>query len=280
MAYALESHSMDNVYNLSIGPLLTFWTIDFNPVVAFDPVSAGVLQLSSYKSGSNEIVYDGVTFSYVGIEGSNFSSEINGQLPQPEISIDKNSLKSLQQYKDIQAAYQLEYGKLFFDWRGARVTRTRITLANINDPSKAETSSFIIDQLKRTTDSTIDLKLTVSITSDRINNLAVQELAPNRCSLRYRSWNGVSFDYLDEDSGGCPYGNPTTQSDWTAVPNFGTGLFTEGNATTTNEALDVCPYTLKGCQVRFDPNEDGLRLPFTGVFKNVTNDSSKDSGSV
>lgn len=280
MAYALESRSMDNVYNLSIGPLLTFWTIDFNPVVAFDPVSAGILNMSSYKNANNEIVFDGNTYSYVGIEGSNFSSEINGQLPQPEISIDKNSLKSLQQYKDIQSAYQSEYGKLFFDWRGARVTRTRITLANINDITKAETSSFIVDQLKRTTASTIDLKLTVSITSDRINNLAVQELAPNRCSLRYRSWNGSSFQYLNEKAGGCPYGNPTTLSTWTAVPNFGTGLFTEGNAVTTNEALDVCPYTLKGCQLRFDPNEDGLRLPFTGVFKNVSNNSSKDPGSI
>lgn len=269
---------MDNVYNLSIGPLLTFWTIDFNPVVAFDPVSAGILQLTSYKSNKNEIVYAGNTYNYVGIVGSGFSSEINGQLPSPEIEIDKNSLKSLQQYKDIQTAYQSEYGRLFFDWRGATITRTRTT--DINDPSKAETSTFIVDQLKRTTDSTINLKLTVSITSDRINNLAVQELAPNRCSLRYRTWNGTSFQYLNEKSGGCPYGNPTTASNWSAVPNFGTGLFTEGNQTTTDESLDVCPYTLKGCQLRFDPDQIGLRLPFTGVFKSVSNNTSDNPGSV
>lgn len=271
---------MDNVYNLTIAPVVTFWTIDFNPVVAFDPVSAGILRITSYKDGKNEIAFDGNTYSYVGITGSGFTSEINGQLPAPEIEIDKNSLKSLAQYSDIQSAYEAEYGRLFFDWRGARITRTRITTNSLNNPAQAETSTFIVDQLKRTTSSTINLKLTVSITSDRINNLAVQELAPNRCSLRYRTWNGSSFDYLSESAGGCPYGNPTTASDWSAVPDFGDNLFTEANAVTTNEELDVCPYTLKACQLRFDPNEQGLRLPFTGVFKSVGNNSSKDPGSI
>ena len=273
MANDLDSQ----VYNLTMQSLVTMYIIDFNPVITFDPLPTGIMYLSAYKNGASALSYDGNTYNFVGVKGSGFRSEINGALPEPGLVIDKNSLTGLAQYQTIKSTYSAATGHVFFDWRGAKVTRIRTTSNYLGVNTKQDVDYYLVDQLTRTTKDTIELKLTVSTGADRVNNLSVQELAPNRCALRYRTHNG-SFQYTDEDAGGCPWGNPTTKHNYSAVPNFGTDYFTESNASTAQPELDQCPYTVKGCQVRFDPNEDGLTLPFLGLYKDVSNDSSKDPG--
>jgi len=268
----------NQVYNLTMQNLVTMYIIDFNPVITFTPAPSGIMYLSSYKNGASALTYDGQAYDFVGIKGSGFRSEINGALPEPQLTIDKNSLTGLAQYQTIKSTYASATGQVFFDWRGAKVTRIRTTSNYLGVTTYRDIDNYLVDQLTRTTKDTIELKLTVSTGADRVNNLSVQELAPNRCALRYRTYNGSSFDYTDEDAGGCPWGNPTTKHDWSNVPNFGTDYYTDSNASTAQPELDQCPYTVKGCQVRFDPNEDGLQLPFLGLYKDVSNDSSQDPG--
>jgi len=272
MANDLDSQ----VYNLTMQNLVTMYIIDFNPVITFDPLPTGIMYLSAYKDGSSALVYDGETYDFVGVKGSGFRSEINGALPEPQLTIDKNSLTALAQYQTIKSTYTSETGHVFFDWRGATITRIRTTSNYLGDVTKQDVDYYLVDQLTRTTKATIELRLTVSTGADRVNNQSVQELAPNRCALRYRTHNGSSFDYTDEDAGGCAWGNPTTKHDYSGVPNFGTDYFTESDASTVTDSQDKCSYTVKGCQVRFDPDENGLQLPFLGLYRNVTNDSSQD----
>ena len=272
MANDLDSQ----VYNLTMQSLVTMYQIDFSDVIGYD-ISAGTLYLSSYKNGTSALTYGGNTYAFVGIKGSGFRSEINGALPEPGLVIDKNSLTALAAYQSIRNTYTADTGRVFFDWRGAKVTRIRTTSDYLGTTTKQDVDYYLVDQLTRTTKDTVELKLTVSTGADRINNLSVQELAPNRCALRYRTHSG-SFNYTDEDAGGCPWGNPTTKHNWSNVPNFGTDYFTESDASTATASQDRCSYTVKGCQVRFDPDENGLQLPFLGLYKDVSNDSSKDPG--
>ena len=264
---------MDNtIYNLTMQELVTLWVIDFNPVITFDPAPSGIMYITAYKDGTSNIIYDGNTYDYVGVTGSGFKSEINGTLPTPNITIDKQSLTAIPQYQTIKAAYTANTGQVFFDWRGAKITRIRTTSNYLGTTTNRDVDYYIVNQLTRTTSSTIELALAVSSGADRINNEAVQELAPNRCALRYRRHNGSGFDYTDEDAGGCPYGNPTTKHDWTNVPDFGNLYFTEQDASTVTASEDQCSYSVKGCQLRFDPDENGLQLPFLGTYSNTTND--------
>lgn len=257
----------DQVYNLQMQELVTFWKIDFNPVITFDTATDGIIYISAYKNADkSNLIYDGNTYNFVGVKSGSFTSEINGQLPQPSISFDKQSLISLPKYQNIKSEYQAQTGLVYFDWRGATITRTRTTSNYLDDPSFGDSNKFYIDQITRTNSATIEARLTVSIGADKLNNESVQELMANRCALRYRRWNDGSFSYTNEGAGGCPYGNPTTASDWSAVPDFGNNYLDENDSTTTQEN-DQCSYSLLGCQKRFDPDENGLTLPFAGKYK-------------
>lgn len=246
--------------------MVTLWAIDFNPCVNFNPPEDAIIYLTSYKGDDGQdIVYDGKTFNFVGISGNGFRSELNGQLPEPIVTIDKGSLYKLPQYQTIRAAFFAQTRQTYFDWRAAKITRVKTTSNYLNNPAFGDRDDYVVDQINRSTSSTIDIKLSVAIGADRVNNLSVQELSANRCSLRYRTYSG-GFKYLDESAGGCPYGNPTTKSNWSAVPGFGTRYYTQSDSSTTNPQLDVCSYSVKGCQLRFDPNEEGYVLPFTGLY--------------
>lgn len=258
----------NQVYRLEMQNLITLWEIDFNPTITFDPAPTGIMYISAYRDGTSNITHLGQTYDYVGIKGSGFRSEINGTLPEPSLVIDKNSLNGIAQYQTIKSAYTSANQTVFFDWRGAKVKRTRITSNYIDDATKGDVDYYVVNQLTRTTKDTIEVGLSVSVGADRINNLSVQELAPNRCALRYRTHNGSGFDYVDEDAGGCPYGNPTTKHNWSNVTDFGTRYYTEQDGDTVNANQDRCSYTVGGCQKRFDPDLEGLQLPFLGLYSN------------
>lgn len=265
------------VYNLTVQNIVTLWKIDFSECISFD--TSGILYLSAQKDGDANITYSGQSYEYVGMESGGFRSEINGQLPQPTVTIDKQALYSLSSYGAIRTAYRSQTGNVAMDWSGAKITRTRIQSTQLNDATKGNTDNYIVDQIARTSSTTIQLKLAVSATADRINGASVQSLGNNRCSLRYRIHNGSTFDYTNNSAGGCPYGNPTSPGDFSNVTDFGNLHYTQSDQSTT-APLDACSYTVKGCQLRFDPEELGLALPFTGKYKNVNNDVSQEPGSI
>lgn len=259
------------VYSLDMQNLVTVWEIDFTPIL--EDITGGIIRITSYKDGSNNnIVYAGNEYKFVGVYGSGFVSELNGQLPTPTVEFDKQSLNKLPEYIAIKQQYTAATGEVFFDWRGATIKRTRTT-SNYLDGSYGDTNNYTVDSLSATTSTTIEARLTVSIGADRLNNQSVQELAPNRCALRYRTWEDGNFIYMDENAGGCPYGNPTTDSDWGNVPEFGDKYYTGDDLEldSGNKQFDSCSYSVKGCQLRFDPDKNGLVLPFVGKYKPIGN---------
>ena len=250
------------VYNLQMQEMVTLWIVDFRPSVHFNNSSEGIMYVTSYKDGTGDIVYDGETYGYVGITSGGFSSEINGSLPEPTVTFDKVSLENQLTYRVARQEHKLQTKQVFFGWEGAEVTRIRTTSDYLGSTANSTIDYFVVSQLLRTNKDTIELKLAVSEGVDRLNSVSVQELAPNQCNLVYRRYNGTTFDYI---SHGCPYGNPSSTTDWSAVPDYGIKYYTYLDAATTAD-LDQCSYTVKGCQLRFDPDKDGLTLPYTGLY--------------
>ena len=263
------------VYNHSMQKLITLWVIDFNDVIGFKPSGDGILYISSYRNNTDNIIFNEETYEYVGIYGNGFTSELNGQLPEPTLSIDRPSLMKLQEYKEMQSEYRQQTKEMYFDWRGAKVTRIRITDNYLGDITKGEYQYFVVNQVNRTTASTIEVGLAVSLAADRLNNETVQELAPNRCALKYRTWDEdeEKFIYTNEKAGGCPWGNPTSENNYSNVPDYGTRYYNDRDIELSdeNKHLDSCSYAVSGCIARFDPDNEGLTMPFVGIYVDVAN---------
>ncbi len=248
--------------------LTTLITIDFSTCIAFKPTGTGVVRMSANRNGTADIVYDGHTYQYVGFEADGFRSEINGAVPTPTISFDKASLVNLAAFVTIWDEYIAQTGEDYFDPRGARISILRVV--NLSTSQETNLQEYVVSQANKITPNVIEWQLAISLGVDRLVGDSITRLSVNRCALRYRRWNATlnDFDYTDEDAGGCPYGNPTTISNWSAVPGFGIKWFNRDDVelTAPNKNLDACSYSVKGCQSRFDPAENGLTLPFVGLY--------------
>lgn len=248
--------------------LCSFLIIDFSTCIGFKPSGTTTLYFSPNRDGNSDITFDGHTYSYVGFQAQGFRSEINGQPPNPTIVFDKASLLNNSAFVALWDQCTAQTKDEFFDARGATVQFFRAI--NNSTAQKTSVQKYTVEQANKITKNTIEYQLAVSLGIAGAGAESVQTLAPNRCSLRYRRWNATTndFDYTEENAGGCPYGNPTTTSNWSAVPSFGIKWFNKADAelTAPNKNLDACSYTVKGCQLRFDPAENGLALPFTGLY--------------
>lgn len=251
---------------LTVGQLTTFIVIDFSTCIGFTPTGTTTLRLSAYRNGVNDIVYDGQTYQYVGFDAQGFRSELNGQVPTPTITFDKAGLLANTTYTTLWDQYTSQTKEDYFDWRGAKVQIFRTI--NLDTAQQLHVQEYVVSQVNKITQSTVEVQLSISLGVDRLNNQSIQTLSTNRCSRRYRTWNGTDFSYTDEDAGGCPYGNPTTVSNWTSVPSFGVLFYTNMDQALSeaNKNLDKCSYSVKGCQLRFDPAQTGLVLPFKGLY--------------
>jgi phage-related protein len=259
---------VSNSQSLNAGNIVTFMTIDFSTCIGFAPTGTTKLYWCSHRSGTADITYDSQAYEYIGFDAQGFRSEMNGQPPTPTIVFDKGSLLNNTNYQAIYTQYFNQQHDYYFDWRGAKVTVFRAI--NLDTSQKLSVQEYIVSQVTKESVSTLEVQLTVSLGLTKFNSDSIQTLAVNRCSLHYRTWNATTnaFDYTNESAGGCPYGNPTTTSTWTAVPMFGTKYFTNQDAALldANKNLDKCSYSALGCQNRFDPAKTGLRLPFVMLY--------------
>jgi phage-related protein len=253
-------------YQLTVDQLTTLMTIDFSTCVGFTPTGTTFLRWTAYRNGSNSVFYDGNEYKYVGFEAQGFRSELNGKVPSPSITFDKASLFNRSSYMALWDQYIAQTGEDYFDWRGAKVQIFRTI--NLDTAQQLNMQEYVVSQVNKVTSSTIEVQLSIGLGIDRLSSQSIQALSTNRCSRKYRTWNGSSFDYTNEDAGGCPYGNPTTVSNWTAVPSFGLKYYTNMDAALAdaNKNLDKCSYSVKGCSLRFDPANNGLALPFKGLY--------------
>lgn len=253
---------------LTTTPIVTLFSIDFSTCLGFNPTTPPIIYFSPNRDGTNDIFYNSNTYNWIGAEGSGFRTEINGDIPAPSLTLDKASWGALPQYQSLKAEYVAQRKQLFFDWRGAIFTRTKMHWPNAGQVYPTE--RYVVSRINKITPSAYEVEMSVSLGANRLNSQSVQTLAANRCSLRYRTWNAAinDFDYVPENAGGCPYGNPTTTNNWSAVPSFGLKYFTKADIelAPANKNLDACSYTVKGCQIRFDPALQGLTLPFTGTY--------------
>lgn len=255
---------------LNTGTLTTMLVIDFSKCISFTPTGTTTLRLSSNRNGTSNIVYNGNTYEYVGFDATGFSSELNGKTPTPTITFDKAGLLNLSSYTTLWDQFTAQTGEDYFDWRGATIQVFRTI--NLSTSQQTNIHQYVVSQVNKVTSSVIEVQLAVSLGIDRLSGQSIQTLSMNRCCLRYRTWNGSGFVYTDESAGGCPYGNPTTISNWSAVPSFGVKWFNAADQelTSANQSLDKCSYSVKGCQSRFDPNKVGLTLPFKGLYSPAT----------
>lgn len=251
---------------LTVDTLTTLLVVDFSKCIGFTPTGTTTIRMSANRNGVANIVYDGNTYEYVGFDAQGFRSELNGKAPTPTITFDKASLLALSSYTTLWDQYTAQTGEDYFDWRGATIQVFRTI--NLSTTQQTNLQEYVVSQVNKIAANTLEVQLSVSLGIDRLGSQSIQSLSMNRCALRYRKWNGSGFDYTAEDAGGCPYGNSTSTSNWSAVPSFGVKWFTNTDAelTSANQNLDKCSYSVKGCQLRFDPAKTGLTLPFKGLY--------------
>jgi len=257
-------------HQLTVGQLTTLLVVDFSKCISFKPTGTTTIRMCAYRNGLNDVVYNGNTYKYVGFNAQGFRSELNGQVPSPTITFDKASLLADADYMALWDQYTTQTGEDYFDWRGAKVQIFRTI--NLDITQQLNLQEYTVSQVNKITSSNVEVQLTISLGIDRLNSQSIQSLSANRCSLKYRTWNGTGFDYVDEEANGCPYGNPTTVSNWSAVPSFGVKWFNAADMelAAENQSLDKCSYSAKGCQVRFDPDRNGLTLPFHAKYSPAT----------
>lgn len=263
---------------LDMASVVVLWEIEFENAVGYTPNVPTTLRISPFKNGKDNLLFGGVEYAYVGVDASGFTAEMNGQLPTPEAEFDRLGLNANGVYNTIKQDYLDQTGQFFFDWRGARIRRITTTATHLDtgddaDTTKTRTEEYFVDQVTVTTVGTITVRLTTSISADKINNQSVQSLAYNNCSLIYRTWNSTTneFEYTDPKDNGCPYGNPMSTTDWSPVQDFGNKYFNESNNTQETPQFDRCSKTGLGCQLRFDPDKDGLPLPIKAKLKRNPN---------
>lgn len=254
-------------YKLSPGGVVTLYEIDFSKCLAFTPTGTTLLLCSPYRNGDIDITYNAVSYAFVGVQVTGFRSEINGTAPKPTMTFDKASLYKNPVYIDMKNQFRTQTGQGYFDWRGAVV---KIIKYYVIGTETLYNQQYIVDQVSTVTESTVEVSLTVSLSIDNLNTDSVQTLALNRCALKYRTWNATTanFDYTPDNANGCPYGNPTTPTNYSSVPNFGIKYFTaeDQELLAANKQFDECSLTVKGCQIRFDPLQAGLNLPYKGLY--------------
>lgn len=253
---------------LTTTPLITLYSIDFSRCVGFTPTTTPIIYFSPNRDGTSDIVYASNTYNYIGAEATGFRSEINGDIPAPSLTMDRASLYALPQYQTLRSEFITQRKQIYFDWRGAIFTRTKMHWPSTSQVYPVE--QYVVVGISKMTQTVMEIDLSVSLGADRLNSDSIESLAANRCSLRYRTWNTTTsdYDYVPEAAGGCPYGNPTTTNNWTAVPLFGSKYFTNEDIelAAANKNLDACSHSVNGCMKRFDPEVTGLLLPFHGLY--------------
>lgn len=257
--------------------ILTFYDIDFTAIPNF--TTSTVLYFSDKKNGTSSITYDSNVYVPTDIVADGFGSELGGSPPEPSLIIGFRDLSENTSFQAVETAWVTTQalGNVF-DWRGTKITRTRIFNDDIADTSKAMEDIWYVDRLERIDRFGYYLKLSVGLGIERINDRSVRRISHAMCSLRYRIPNAGGADtfyYIDTENGGCPWGNSAETSKFSHLSTFGTPYKTLAEGSTTDWEEDGCNKTITSCKLRFDPSAAGHPLPFTGLFRTGTKRTKK-----
>lgn len=263
--------------------ILTFYDIDFTAIPNF--TTSAVLYFSDKKNGTSPITYDSNSYEPTDIVADGFGSELGGSPPEPSLIIGFRDLSENTSFQAVETAWVTTQalGNVF-DWRGTKITRTRIFNDDIADTSKAMQDIWYVDRLERIDRFGYYLKLSVGLGIERINDRSVRRMSHAMCSLRYRL-PASSTDTFHEtadatfvENGGCPWGITSESGEFSHLGTWATvtGVYhTIAEASTSTWSDDACNKTITSCKLRFDPSGAGHPLPFAGLFRTGTKRTKK-----
>jgi len=223
------------VQNSAPGHLITMFQLDTSliggPVMHFTP--------TLFPGGGSEIVFNGVTYTYVDLDTSGFETNGAGNTATPHIKIANTS--------GVFQAVLNTYGDLV----GCKLIRLRTFDQFLDGGAQADPTAFFGPDIflveRKVSENPIFIEWELSASIDNQGAMIPKRVViRDTCTWRYRTWNAATgaFDYSKAQ---CPY----TGSMLDAYDNV-----------TYDTSQDGCGRTIKSCQLRF--GGQSAPLPFGG----------------
>jgi lambda family phage minor tail protein L len=225
------------VQEFSPGNLVELYVVDLTVL------GGGVTRWANSAHTSTAITFDGDIYTPIAIEAEGFEWNGRGAIPTPTIRLFPSD--------GIKAA-MLAYGDLI----GGKITRIKTFSRfldgepDANPEERFPDEIYFFEQKTQFNKNVVEWSLSSVLDQEGVMIPKVPFLK-DICQLKYRRYNGASFDYVASIDGGCPY-NGASYYD------------VDGNAVTIG--LDKCGKRLSECKRRFG---DYAVLPFM-AFPGIT----------
>lgn len=225
------------VQEFSPGNLVELYVVDLTVL------GGGVTRWANSVRTSTAITFDGDIYTPIAIEAEGFERNGRGAIPTPTIRLFPSD--------GIKAA-MLAYGDLI----GGKITRIKTFSRfldgepDANPDERFPDEIYLFEQKTQFNKNVVEWSLSSVLDQEGVMIPKVPFLK-DVCQLKYRRWNGASFDYVLSADGGCPY-NGTSYYD------------VDGNVVTID--ADKCGKRLSECKRRFG---DYAVLPFL-AFPGIT----------
>jgi len=226
-----DSTIANRIQRFEPGELVALYILD-----ASNFAGGPTFYFTSTDLGGAPIAFQGQDYTPIDFEATGF--EYSGKGPQPRPRIKISNVNKVAQAAAIE----------FSDLLGATLTRMRTFGEFLDGGSNPGNHTlpldvYTVDRKSSQNSNQIEWELASSL-DQQGKMLPGRQIFKNFCNLRYRRWNGSSFDVSAVMP--CPYA--------------GASYFTRDGVATT-EANDICNKTLSACRLRFGQHGD---LPFGG----------------
>lgn len=206
-----------------------------------------VYRFCSSFNESTSIVWRGNTYAAIPLVAEGFQVSGKGTLPTPTLRISNIGL--------LVSSIINEFG----DPTGAKVTRWVTFSDYLDGGSKADPHQhfvpdiYLIERKTAQNSTFVEFELSASIDQEG-RLLPARQVLRDACVLRYRVWNGTSFDYSNAT---CPWSGSDNVQGGNEGP-----FFTAAGVPTGTPANDLCGKKLSDCKMRF--GSANLDLAFGG----------------
>jgi lambda family phage minor tail protein L len=224
------------VQEFSPGNLVELYVVDLTVL------GGGVTRWANASHSDSSIVFDGDIYTPIAIEVEGFERNGRGTIPTPTIRIFPSD--------GIKAA-MLAYG----DFIGGKITRIKTFSRfldgqpDANPLERFPDEVYFFEQKTQFNKNVVEWSLSSVLDQEGVMIPKVPFLK-DICQLKYRRWNGTSFDYVLSADGGCTY-NGANYYD------------VDGNVATID--ADKCGKRLSECKRRFGATAVLPFLAFPGI---------------
>ena len=223
--------------------LVELYELDTTPLTLINGTSGSTGTQYYFTPGNLDgtpVVYQGVTYTAIPIEGQGFEWSGQGKLPQPTLT--------LSNIGGLATALVLANNDLV----GCKVTRTRVFANNLDGATNADATAyfepdvFIVNRKSKHTKELIEFELRATFDAEGLM-LPRRQIIRDACTQTYRYWNATTSAFV---YGSCPYS--------------GTNYY-DANGNVTSAPTDVCGKKLTDCQLRFGANGKLPTYAFPGA---------------